>query len=61
MLKDTFKIKDLDDLVTKVGYDPANIKAAEELVMIKNTNQALFFFSKKFISNTSTLYLYSLF
>lgn len=37
--KDT-RIKTLEDLVIKVGYDPANINAANELVKKKNLDIA---------------------
>jgi len=33
--KDT-KIKALEDMVLKMGYDPSDIKAAEEIVKKKN-------------------------
>jgi len=39
LAKDT-KIKVLEDLVIKVGYDPANINDSEELVRKKNTDIA---------------------
>ena len=39
LAKDT-RIKALEDLVIKVGYDPTNINAAEELVRKKNTDIA---------------------
>lgn len=35
MAKDT-KIKSLEDLVLKMGYDPSNINAVEELIKKKN-------------------------
>ena len=35
LAKDT-KIKSLEDLVLKVGYDPSNINVAEEIVKKKN-------------------------
>ena len=35
LAKDT-RIKTMDDLVIKLGYDPANTNAAEELVKKKN-------------------------
>jgi hypothetical protein len=34
------KIKSLEELVLKIGYDPANIKAAEELIKKKNVDIA---------------------
>ena len=41
LTKDT-KIKSLEDLVIKLGYDPSNVKAAEEMIKRKNANiQAL--------------------
>ncbi len=39
LAKDT-RIKALEDLVVKVGYDPININVAEELVRKKNTDIA---------------------
>jgi hypothetical protein len=30
------KIKSLEDLVIKIGYDPSNVKAVEELLKKKN-------------------------
>lgn len=39
LAKDTI-IKDLEDLVMKVGYDPSNINVAEEIIRKKNTNIA---------------------
>ena len=32
------KIKTLEELVLKIGYDPANIKAAEEMIKKKNAD-----------------------
>jgi hypothetical protein len=32
------KIKTLEELVLKIGYDPANVKAAEEMIKKKNAN-----------------------
>ena len=37
--KDT-RIKSLEELVIEVGYDPSNVKAAEELVQKKNVDIA---------------------
>jgi hypothetical protein len=34
------KIKSLEELALKIGYDPANIKAVEELIKKKNTDIA---------------------
>jgi hypothetical protein len=34
------KIKTLEELVLKIGYDPVNIKAAEEMIKKKNANIA---------------------
>jgi hypothetical protein len=34
------RIKTLEELVLKIGYDPTNIKAAEEMVKKKNTDIA---------------------
>jgi len=35
-LAEDTRIKTLEDMVIKVGYDPVNINAAEELVKKKN-------------------------
>lgn len=32
------RIKTLEDLVIRLGYDPANVKAAEELIKNKNVD-----------------------
>lgn len=37
--KDT-RIKSLEELVIEVGYDPSNVKDAEELVKKKNVDNA---------------------
>ena len=37
--KDT-RIKSLEELVIEVGYDPTNVKVAEELIKKKNTDIA---------------------
>jgi diacylglycerol kinase family enzyme len=34
------KIKSLEELVLKIGYDPANIKAVEEIIKKKNAKVA---------------------
>jgi hypothetical protein len=34
------KIKTLEELVLKIGYDPSNVKAAEEMIKKKNSNIA---------------------
>jgi hypothetical protein len=34
------KIKSLEELVLKIGYDPTNIKVVEELIKKKNANIA---------------------
>jgi hypothetical protein len=34
------KIKTLEELVLKIGYDPANVKAAEEMIKKKNEDIA---------------------
>jgi hypothetical protein len=34
------KIKYLEELVLKIGYDPSNVKAVEELLKNKNTDIA---------------------
>ena len=39
LAKDT-KIKSLEDLVIKLGYDPKDVKASEEIVKWKNANIA---------------------
>lgn len=37
LAKDT-RIKALEDLVIKLGYDPSNIKMAKEMIKNKNAN-----------------------
>jgi hypothetical protein len=32
------RIKTLEELVLKIGYDPSNVKAAEEMIKNKNAN-----------------------
>jgi hypothetical protein len=34
------KIKSLEEMVLKIGYDPSNIKAVEELIKKKNVDIA---------------------
>jgi len=39
LAKDT-KIKSLEDLVIKLGYDPSNVKTTEEIIRRKNADIA---------------------